>query len=382
MSLQYQIVPNALTSEPSYRSTVIQNIIDTQQVIDDLSLRMPHLTKSTLSSVIEELSIYTREMLTAGHSINITGFVRFFHSIPGRLNTPDSSVTASSVQVQTSISTVIEQFVKNNISLQQLPFVEKTPSISSITDSQGRQNYLGDLLVIKGNLLDFDENSSDQGIFVDNTYDDSQSRMSIYATVTNTQVIGMNNFITTPITNEHNEFKISVKAKYTPNGTTREAQYRYPSRYARHLTDTSGTIDNPNIYYSKYEGDFNGASFTSITYDNAVTGNYSFELAAITDLAGEIRPDSQITFTVSFVDTDNLLTPGKTVKQSFTFFCYENEIPVTSFTLDGLSIDNANIDNKVTSLTIQVPNIEKLWKVINFNYGGEIDENILLTTAI
>lgn len=371
MPLQYQIVPNALTSEPSYRALVNQDVIDAEQVISDLELRIPHVGNSTIRTVIDELAKYTEEMLIQGHSVSIAGYVRFFHSIPGRLESADSTVSSDSVQVQSAISTPMEQRVRTSVSLQRLPFVEKVPSLSSIVDASGKQNYLGSLLTIKGDGLDFDQQASSQGVFVTNTHSNAVNRMSTYASVTNTQVIGLNDFITTPVTTQYNEFMIEARVRYTPNGSLRFGNYRYPSRYIRHVTDDEDVFDNADIFYTHFEGsDFNPVAIDSVTYDNQNAGVYDFTLSIKTDLAGIIRPESRLSITA--ISSDG----GET---DFSFACYEGETPVTTFVLDPLSLGNRNADDEITNIVLTIANIAEFWRAINFAYGGKIDEVIQWT---
>lgn len=373
MALQYQIVPNALTADPSYRALVVQDVIDTDQTVSGLALKIPQVSESTIKIVIEELANFTEQMLNEGKSVNIAGFARFFHSIPGRLESANSTVQASSVQVQASISTPVEQRVRTQVSLSRLPFIERVPSMSSILDASGKQNFLGTLLTIRGDGLDFDSNSNSQGVFVSNTHTNTVYRMSTYASVTNTQVIGLNDFISTPIVDQYNEFDIGVRVRYTPNGTLRFGNHRYPSRYTRHVTDDDDVIDNNHIFFTHFEGqDLDSVTVSDISYDNRNVGVYDYRISVKTDLAGVIRPESTLEFTVTSQDN--------TVK-THTLACYDGEIPVTTFVLDDLALGNREIDDEILSLTLTISNISEFWKAINFSYGGKITE-VLQWTVI
>lgn len=136
------------------------------------------------------------------------------------------------------------------MSLSRQPYVERTPVLSSVVDANGQQNFLGVIITIKGDGLGFTSSDNFQGIFIEKTSDNSRQRMSVYASVTNGQVVGLNDMVTTPIDGPENEFLITAKVRYTPNGNLRTGVYGVPSRYTRQLSMNAGVLDDPSIFNS------------------------------------------------------------------------------------------------------------------------------------
>jgi hypothetical protein len=369
MSLEYRIIPNPLTVEPSYRSEVIQNIVTLDQVIVDLSLLLPQVGAGTIALVINGLKDVIESKLTEGYSVSLDDFARFFHSIPGRLDTPDSTVTSSAVQVNAAISTSIEGRVRDSISLSRIPFQEKTPSIALISEAGGKNNFLGQMMVLKGSGLDFDSTKSDEGVFFVNTHTGTGVRPSQYALVTNTQVIALNDVVTTPVATQYNEFLIDARVRYTPNGSLRTGTSSTPTRYYRQVVDDDGNIDNNVLFYSNYSGtEYDSTTVDDITYDNSYAGNYQFSISMTTDLSGVIREDSRLSVTV--VDQMHDVT------WPFIFDMFDGSAYVTSITLDALSIQNDNADDEIQQIVLSIPDIANFWKNINFQYRGSIQEQV------
>lgn len=360
MPLTYSVVPNALTTPPSFRaSPEYSDVIDLEQMIKDLALRNPGIGSGVVSMVMSSLAQYIDDMLSEGKSVNWDGFLRFFHSIPGRLEA-DESALSSAVQVQCSVSTPFEQGIRQRVSLSRMPFIQRTPSIASVVDNGG-------ILTLRGDGLDFDSSADNQGVFITNSYSGTSTRMTVYAVVTNTQVIGLSDFLASAVTTRYNEFLISAKARYTTNGSLRTGQYGNPLRSLRKITDDDDVIDDANVFYHKLDGVDISPLTVGAAYDNHLSGTVRFTLKARTDLSGLIRPESQIAFTVVNEESQSL---------DFLFSCYDNGTPVTSFTLSPLSLGNDAGDDEITSLTLTVSDIAEFWKVINVGYGGEIVETV------
>jgi nucleoid DNA-binding protein len=250
MPLNYRVVPNALTVEPSYRADVLQDVLSLDDVSTQVAISLPQVGKGTIELVISSLRSVIINELSSGRSVNLEGFVRFFPSIPGRLDSPTSTTTVDNVQINSSISTAFEQETKIGMSLSKQPYVERVPVISSIVDASGANNFLGTILTIKGDGLNFSPVDETQGIFIKKTQDDTEVSMSIYASITNGQVVGLNDMITEPISTAGNEFQISARVRYTVNGNLRTGTYLVPSRYTRGITDTDGTPDDNSIFNS------------------------------------------------------------------------------------------------------------------------------------
>ena len=178
MPLNYRVIPNALTVEPSYRADVLQQVTSLDEVIEQVAVSLPQVGSGTIGLVIEALRNTIADELNSGRSVNLEGFVRFFPSIPGRLDSPDSTTTVDNVQINCSISTAFESSAKIGMSLSRQPYTERVPVISSIIDASGRSNYLGTILTLKGDGLNFTQADELQGVFVTKTQDDTASRMT------------------------------------------------------------------------------------------------------------------------------------------------------------------------------------------------------------
>lgn len=370
MPLEYRIIPNPLTSEPSFRADVLQNIVTLKDITTELSIILPQVGFGTIELVINSLKSVVEAKLTDGYSVSLDDFVRFYHSIPGRLDSSDATVSSSSVQINTAISTSIGGRVSDSISLSRVPFQEKSPSISSVTEAGGLRNFLGQMMVLKGNGLDFDPTRSDEGIFFVNTHTNAGVKPTQYALVTNTQVIALNDVVTSPIANQYNEFLIGARVRYTANGSLRTGEYLSPTRYYRQVVDDEDVIDNNVLFYSKYSGvEYDSAAVSDITYDNRYAGNYHFSIVVSTDTPGEIRDDSRLSVTV--IDEMN------DVSWPFTFDVLQSPgVYISSLTLDALSIQNDNADDNITEIVLSIPDLANFWKNVNFQYRGLIKENV------
>ena len=66
MPVIYRMVPNSLTKEPSYRADVIQEVVEYEELIDDISLRVPNVDRGTILNVLSTLRTVVAEKLIDG----------------------------------------------------------------------------------------------------------------------------------------------------------------------------------------------------------------------------------------------------------------------------------------------------------------------------
>jgi hypothetical protein len=247
------MVPNPLTSTPSYRAEVVQNIIDKDTLMDEMVLRLPNVPKDTIASVLDTLESTVATNLSNGNSVLLYGFIKLFPSIMGRYDSPDELVDSDSVQVKVSVSTKLEAIVKASLSLSKTPYQKKTPSITYVEEAEKRSNFLGRLLTIKGSNLGFDFTDLSQGVFLAPTETLEEFRVYPYGYVSDTRVVALNESTDDYVTTLDNEYLLNIKVRYTPSGALRTGIADIPLRLGRSITDTAGVIVDTGIFNSYLE---------------------------------------------------------------------------------------------------------------------------------
>jgi hypothetical protein len=361
--LMYRIITNPLT----------QDVMDTEQVVAELGIRYPSVGESNISTVIDGLAKLVEEKLVEGKSINLADFVRFFPSLPGRLDTPDESVFASSLRINSAVSSPMVNRIQEGVSLSRQPYQERSPSVSSVVESGGRSNYLGSLLSIKGDGLDADTTSTSQGVFLVNTHSGTSSRVTSYASATNGGIVCLNDVVTAAATDQYAEYDLQCKVRYTSNGSLRTGVYSVPLRVFRAIHDDEDVFDNDKMFYSYYDGsNVDGATASAVTYDNSTGGVWNFSIRIRTLLSGEIRPDSQLVILVTDINDAN-------TEYEFLVPCYSGGSIITSYAMTAMSLLNVAGDDNITDFTIGFSDLALLWNVVNFRYYGEMIEYVQWT---
>lgn len=241
--LKYRLVVNRLTREPSYRADVLQTTISQDTIISNMNMLLPVLDTETLQSVLEVFKNVVSTELSEGNSILLPNFIKISPSITGRFDLPTDSATNENVQLNANISSSFEQQVKANLSITKQPYIEKSPSISSVTDANNYSNYLGELLTIRGSNLSFNQDGNKEGVFIQNTYTENKTNVTIFASITDTKIICLASELAGSV-EEQNEYTLEVSTRYTKNGSLRTANYAIPLRRTLEIAD-NGTDEHP-----------------------------------------------------------------------------------------------------------------------------------------
>jgi hypothetical protein len=241
--LKYRMVVNRLTREPSYRADVLQTTVSQDVIISEMNMLMPVLDTETLQSVIEVFKNVILTKLSDGNSVLLPNFIKISPSITGRFELPTDSATIDNVQFNANVSSSFEQQVKADLSLTKQPYIEKSPSISSVMDATGYTNYLGELLTIRGSNLSFNQDGNREGVSMTNTYSEDKTIFTIFASITDTRIIFLASELMSSVEN-YNEYTLEVATRYTQNGSLRTAVYAIPLRRMLEITD-NGVDEHP-----------------------------------------------------------------------------------------------------------------------------------------
>ncbi len=362
--MQYTLKTNKLTQPTSYYAMPMPEIVGEDTIIEEIAVRS-NLSRPTVSAVITELRNAISRNLRNGKAITLENFVRFSITLPGRIDNFTESANKENLEVSAVIANDIRDNVRFDIPLEKVASVEKVPTISFTTYEY---NEAVGLVELRGNNLEFDKEVTDEGVFYYNTVGKTELRAEQYGSITNTK-----NILSTPSFPYNalgwNEYKIRVKARYTPGGTIRTGEYATPVRSIREIStsDAGSTVTAGNIMVSKYDtsqyGMITGATYT------APGGAYAFRIC-LSPAKGGVPELGDVT--KIWVETKDGVGPVVDVILAEGV----QDVPLTCnvAALEG--------NESLTEFTIRFTNMVGLATLTNRYYGGVIYESVLITDNV
>lgn len=370
MSLEYRMLPNNLVPN-SFRADVVHRVVDTDEIVREVALRVPSIDASLVRVVVDVLRDTMLSLVSEGKSPKLDGFLRIFPSIPGNYGSSVVEAEVGSVRINSMVSTNFERVVKGALSLSRVSYVERVPIVTLVVGTN-RRNYLGDILIITGDGLLFFGGDSLQGVFVINTNTHEEARMVSYARVTNGQIIGLNNLVSSVATGA-NEYIVNVRARYTSGGSLRNGGYVVPVRCKRRIVSVDGAFDDDAVF-DMYDGvKIVGGRLSGVSYENPSDEGevYNFALTIEPRVSGDIGEDSLLRFVIADLFGDSEVV--------YLRDCYdESGNPVSEFVFSGLDIVDDDGNNSILEITIALDDVELFYNSVADIYRGSITEVVEL----
>jgi hypothetical protein len=265
MSIKYYVTENKLTSPISYYCRVsASELLDYPDVAKLINAKVSNIPEATALTVLQTLREVVKEQLLAGNTVNLTNFISFVTSIPGKLTNPLDPVPASKLSTLGKVSSTLRDEVRQSAEFERAGYTTKEPSIIQVADfASGLANVLRTTLAydVFGSNIKFNIADQEQGIFLEDV------REQAYAGIGNAKISAVCLTSLIPISEGYaNEFTLSVKTKYTESGTIRTTAYKNPVRIE--IAPGAGERD---IFYSYLDG--TNTWFGTITSATVDSGN-------------------------------------------------------------------------------------------------------------
>jgi len=167
--IEYALVPNPLTPEPSYSSRVLVKDTLNLEALSEAVANRSGQTRQIVISVIEALAEESLDELLRGNSVNIDGIVQLTPARTGKATslTDDLSVDGV-VGVNTRAATSLVEEFKASAQFARVTADALSPEILKISVLEGALSALrsGQVIVIDGNRLSVDPTQADEGLFL------------------------------------------------------------------------------------------------------------------------------------------------------------------------------------------------------------------------
>ena len=183
MSLEYYLIPNRMTDNPNDYCAISRNIgsYDMDDVYDQMTREGSTITKAEALAAFEEITRAIISILERGHKV-VTPFVNITTSVNGVFDGKKDSFDDSRHRISLNINSGIRlRDLSSSITPTKVRKSEPTPIIDDIYDnvSETENNLLtpGEGARISGDLLKYDEEDNQQGIFFIHTEDGTEHRV-------------------------------------------------------------------------------------------------------------------------------------------------------------------------------------------------------------
>ncbi|MFA8437039.1 MAG: DNA-binding domain-containing protein [Marinifilaceae bacterium] len=171
MSLKYGLIRNHLTeAEDDYMGMVTDNeTVTTEKIVDKMVSRGSTVTKAEALSVIEEFSHAIVDSIANGNNVN-TELFRIHPSISGVFTDENDGYdkTRHSIRLKINAGPRLAE-ATSKIELRKVEITGPQPAIKRFVDLntkvENESFHPGHFASIKGTLLKFEEEDSNQGIF-------------------------------------------------------------------------------------------------------------------------------------------------------------------------------------------------------------------------
>ena len=353
MPINYNVIPNALTSPPSYTARPTPQVIhDYDSLARQINIHNPTIPAATAKSVLEAFREEVIYQLAEGNSVNLKNFVSFVVSMPVRLATPTDTLPSSPVNVKAKPSVTLKTEVDQAATYSQQAFVTKAPNIINAADSNleladfFRPGYG---VRVDGTFLGFDASDSELGVNMLSPAQNiiPQTNLSLNEP-SKVIFVGVLDEAAGPAGDASVEYQLSITNRYTANGQSRIGTY---SRFLRCANVTGAAAADAYIF---------------------VTGQDATGPAAITAYTGS---DEGTYIVVSELKpTGELVLSAGSLQGEFG--------PQVEVTDDGVYVLNGIFEG-VTPITISVTVISKVdLTAATDSYGRYLQEVCTITETV
>ncbi len=228
MPITYKIVENLLTQPPSYGGIPLSlDVLDSEDMADLIHAKNPTITPALAESVLLSLLDIVQQQLLDGNNVTLENFVSFYLTIRVKLDNPNDTIRPEQFHVNASIQSEMKADIEALATYSREDYSTKTPVIVSVYDTNTLiVNWIREGFGhrVYGDFLGFDIDDSAQGLFLDspagnilkqNQFSYHKNKNIIFTPVLDS-VLG-------PACEASVEYDLTVKVRYTPDGTLREA---------------------------------------------------------------------------------------------------------------------------------------------------------------
>lgn len=244
MAISYQVTPNMLTNPPSFTCRPVANaVLGYDEVAAQINLRNPTIPATTAKTVLEALRLEVKEQLAAGNTVNLSNFVSFVVTMPVKLAASTDPLPANPINISAKPSTTFKTEVQAIATYTRVPTPVKAPTLNSAYDSSSGidgfcRNGYG--LRISGSNLRFNADDVEQGVFLLSAAgnDMRQDNISLNDPSNLIVIPGLDPAVQ-PAGAASVEQVLTVRSKYTDNGSLRSGGYSKKLRALNVITDSN-----------------------------------------------------------------------------------------------------------------------------------------------
>lgn len=244
-TIQWRPEVNALTTPQSFRPRhVPRAVYGYDELAALIATANPVYNQGLGKGFMLTMREQIKKILLGGNQLTLEGLFTAHISFSGRMDAPDDPLPPleESLHVKIYASKILVDEVRQEGQIERLQSAEKLPVISSAGDTvlelDDVLNPHG-LLRLTGSDLAFDRRSAGLGCVLEGTRS-GRKVQSRYGSIANTEVLLMPDIPAQP-NPWNNEYRVTVTAQYTENGSPRTGTYRRLLRVP--LTVTLGSND-------------------------------------------------------------------------------------------------------------------------------------------
>lgn len=283
MPVDYQVVPNALTSPPSFTGRVRPKaILDIHAIAREINIHNPSITEEISMTVIKAFRDEVLYQLSEGNTVNIASFCSFASSLPFRVAAATDPLPKNVIDVRAKPSTPFKNALRQIAKFSRLPYTEKAPNASEFVDTNsGLSGWIRDNngFRINGSDIGFDSSDAALGVTVV-LADGTEEKQSSIGLNDPSSVIIVPSFESSLPDTEHVEITILLKNRYTDNGQVR-----------------TGSIAN------KVRATNESAGFFSVGMEDSPVTLTTYTGSNVTArIISSIKPDGTLTLSAGAID--------------------------------------------------------------------------------
>lgn len=282
MSIEYYVRENKLTVPISYTARPkARAVLQYEDMASRISLKIPNITPDIAENCLRTMALIVKDELLNGNTVNLANFVSFVTTIPVRLPLSTDLLPPSRVSVVAKPSPVFTAEVAAIATYTRLGVEIVEPVIMSAADSAtGLNNWMreGFMIDINGANLNFNQADQEQGLFFLSPAGNTIRAANI-AWLTDKKIIAMPEIdpVEGPAGKGSVEYDIKVKARYSPAGFVKTAEFNLLRKTNVIDTENSelfvkGNVSSGPAVVSSYTGDpITARIVAQIRPDNVLT---------------------------------------------------------------------------------------------------------------
>jgi hypothetical protein len=317
MPVKYQVVPNPLTTPPSfYGRTQAIEVLGSDRIAELVNLHNPTIPYQTAATVIEAFRDEIVRQLALGNTVKIENFVSFVTTLPVALETPESPLPANALDIKAKPSAPFKSDIRRQATLERQPFIVKAPNVASAYDASiGHQGLVreGFGLRIGGSDLAFDQTKSDEGVFLESANETVVRQVNIALNEpSNLIIIPEFDAVAGPAGAASVEHMMTVRTRYTETGNVRIGSYSRPLR-------TINPISDANVKLFVVEDNANGPAIVK-----AYTGD-----KVLARIIAQVTPLNVLTLSIAPMDGETGQAMNVTANGDYVLSGLNDDVTVT-----------------------------------------------------